>query len=119
MPETLATINDPDLRERLTASSVRAFTRLARLWELSEKDQLTLLGASISRATLQTWKSEGSKSALSIDQLSRISFLLAIYEGLQRFFRRSPAEADRWVRRPRPELPFGGRSPLDVMLQQG
>lgn len=119
MTQTLATINDPATRNRLTASSARAFFRLAHVWELSEAQQLTLLGASISRATLNVWRNEGPKSPLTIDQLTRISYLLGIYEGLQRFFRRAPAEAERWVRRARPDDPFGGAAPLDVMLQQG
>jgi hypothetical protein len=49
----------------------------------------------------------------------RTSLLLAIYEGLQRIFRRAPVEGDRWMRAPRAESPFGGRSPLDVILTGG
>ena len=119
MAHTLSTINNHETRERLTAPAVRAFVRLAKTWELTEAQQLTLLGASLSRVTLNGWKSEGAKTALSIDQMMRISFLFGIYEGLQRFFRRAPAEADRWVRRPRQEAPFNGATPLQVMLDQG
>jgi hypothetical protein len=120
MPQTLATINDPETRKRYTGAAVRAFVRLARLWELTEAQQLTLLGASLSRATLSGWKTEeASKTALSIDQLTRISYLVSIYEGLQRFFRRAPDEAERWVRRPRHEAPFNGATPLQVMLDHG
>ena len=65
------------------------------------------------------WKREGVTTTLNIDQLQRISLLLGIYEGLQRFFRRAPEEAERWLRRPRAEQPFDGRAPLDVMLEHG
>ena len=34
---------------------------------------------------------------LSGDQLMRVSLLLGIYEGLERLWRRTPAEADAWV----------------------
>ena len=119
MPQALDTINDPNTRKKLTASSVRAFTQLTRLWNLTEAQQLTLLGASISRATLNGWKTAGPKAPLSVDQMMRISYLLGIYEGLQRFFRRAPVEVERWIRRPRTEGPFLGAAPLDVMLRQG
>jgi hypothetical protein len=120
MAQTLGTINDHETRQRYTGAAVRAFLRLARQWDLTEAQQLTLLGASLARATLSGWKAEEtSRTTLSIDQLTRISYLLAIYEGLQRFFRRAPEEADRWVRRPRPEAPFDGATPLHVMLDRG
>lgn len=116
---TIATVNDPGTRERLSAPAIRAFFRLAKQWDLPESHQLALLGASISRATLHTWRTRSPKSPLSIDQLQRISYVLAIYEGLQRVFRRAPEEGDRWLRRPRVELPFAGATPLDVMVEHG
>ena len=119
MPGTIEAINDPATRKRLSASSVNAFVQLGRRWELTEPQQLALLGESISRATLNGWKTSGPKAPLSVDQLTRISYLLGTYEGLQRFFRRAPIEAERWLRRPRVEPPFLGATPLDVMLRQG
>jgi hypothetical protein len=119
MPETLDTVNDADTRARLTKPAVRAFFRLTGTWRLTEAQQLALLGESISRSTLNTWETAGPRGVLSVDQLARISYLLGIYEGLQRFFRRAPREGDRWVRRPRAESPFLGASPLDFMIRGG
>lgn len=119
MPDTIATASDAETRERYTAPAVRGFLGVVGDWSLSEAQQLVLLGASISRPTLQVWKSEGPKTTLNIDQMTRISLLLGIYEGLQRFFRRAPQEAHRWLRRPRVERPFDGRAPLDLMLERG
>jgi hypothetical protein len=103
-----------------TDRAVRAFVRIAQLWELTEAQQLTLLGTSLSRATITGWQTEEtSETALSLNAMARISYLVSVYEGLQRFFRRAPKEADRWVRRPRPEAPFNGATPLQLMLDQG
>jgi hypothetical protein len=119
MTTTQATLTDPHTRERLSASATRGFLGLSGLWGLTEAQQLTLLGASISRPTLGVWKSGGAKTTLNIDQLMRISLLLGIHEGLERFFRRAPAESAAWLRRPRPEEPFDGLPPLEMMLQRG
>ena len=119
MPTAMVTISDPGTRERLTGAAVRGFLGIAEDWALSEAQQLTLLGASISRPTLQVWKAKGAKTPLNIDQLTRISLLLGIYEGLQRVFRQAPAENARWLRGPRLEAPFDGSAPLDMMLQRG
>jgi len=52
-------------------------------------------GARIPQPTLQVWKSDGPKSTLNVDQITRISLPPGIYEGLQRFFRRAPQESER------------------------
>ncbi len=110
---------EKETRKRLSAPAMRAFFTITAAWELTEAQQLALLGASISRSTLHTRESDGPRTVLSIDQFARVSHLVAIYEGVQRFFRRAPAEGDRWVRRARAEPPFLGVSPLDVMLRGG
>ncbi|HET8712466.1 MAG TPA: antitoxin Xre/MbcA/ParS toxin-binding domain-containing protein [Gemmatimonadales bacterium] len=114
MQTTLTAINDPALRKRFSGSAVRAFLDLARVWKLSVAEQLELLGSSMTRQTLTKWGAR-SKASLSADELMRISFLLAIYEGLQRIWRNAPEEADKWIRRPRKEAPFEGATPLDYM----
>lgn len=119
MPQTLATLNDAETRRQYSAPAFRGFAGVATDWNLTDAQQLLLLGESISRPTLHEWKKKGFSTALTIDQLTRISLLLGIYEGLQRFFRRAPEEAERWLRRPRAERPFDGRTPLDVMLERG
>ena len=120
MIDTLPSLNDPDTRERYTNAAVKAIVRIARQWGLTEAQQLALLGESISRPKLSEWKrEERSKRPLSRDQMERVSYLLGIYEGLERVFRNAPHEVERWMRRPRQEPPFDGVSPLDVMLARG
>ena len=104
MPQTLGgVISNAETRERLTKPAVQGFLKIADLWNLSEPQQLALLGESISRSTLNSWRSKGPKGLLSVDQVQRASLVLGIYEGLQRIFRRAPAEGD--VDSP---CPFGG-----------
>jgi len=116
--QTIAAVNDTATRRRLTPSAVKAFLRLAKVWQLTQKEQVDLLGASVTRQTLGNWE-DGNPLPLSADQLMRISFLLGIFEGLERIWRQAPAEADKWIRRPRHEPPFYGESPLDFMCKGG
>src|SRR5690349_19124091 len=117
--QTITAVNDAGTRERLSGPAVRGFLQLADVWGLSTDERIDLLGASLSRSTLHNWANAKNAVTLSADQLMRVSLLLGIYEGLQRIWRRAPAEADAWVRRPRREAPFGGESPLEFMRQRG
>ena len=116
--QTIAVINDPSTRDRLSEPAIRGFLRLAEVWKLRAEEQIDLLGASVSRGTLHNW-ARGKGSLLSADQLKRVSYLLAIYEGLERIWRRAPIEADAWIRRPRGEAPFDGMTPLAFMREHG
>jgi len=116
---TYTVVNDLATRERLTGAAIRGFLRIAVLWGLSRQERVALLGAGRSRTTLQNWERRAAGAVLSADELMRVSLLVAIYEGLQRVWRRAPATADAWVRRPRHEWPFHGHSPLAFMLDGG
>ncbi len=117
--QTVAAVNDATARARLSGPAVRAYLKLASLWALDTEEQIDLLGASVSRGTLRNWALGKTEAMLSADQLMRISFLLGIYEGLQRIWRRAPAEADLWLRRSRSEGPFRGLAPIAYMRQGG
>lgn len=117
--QTVGAVNDSQTRERLSPPAIRAFVKLADVWKLRTDEQIDLLGASVSRSTLHNWVSEKHATTLNADQLMRISFLVGIYEGLQRVWRTAPAEGDRWLRRPRPEAPFHGLAPLQFMRERG
>jgi hypothetical protein len=106
---------DPRTRERLTGPAIRAFFRITELWALNDQQRLVLLGDSVARSTLQTWKEQAPRT-LSVDQLERLSYIVAIYEGLMRMFRRAPEMARRWLEMRRPEHPFLGKTPLEFML---
>ena len=95
------------------AAGLRAFTRIADLWQLSIAEQMTLLGLS-SRSTYFKWRKE-PQVRLPRDTLERISYILGIYKALQLLLPDTRA-ADEWVRRPNEAAVFGGRSALDRML---
>lgn len=118
---TLTTGAGPDAatRQRLSPAAVIAFVRLAALWKLTDLEQLALLGESVGRTTLYEWRKGTVRAALNQDQIMRTSYLLGIYEGLQRIWRGAPDVADAWVRRPIEDGPFRGREPLAYMIGGG
>ncbi len=95
------------------AAGLRAFFRIAGLWQLSAEEQRTLLG-SPGRSTFFKWKKQGAVS-LPRDVLERISYVLGIFKALEILLPR-PESADGWIRRPNAAAPFGGRSALERML---
>ena len=100
-------------RQRLTAPGLRTFWNLARLWSLTDDEQIALLGIS-SKATLQRWR-RGKLVALRRDTLERLSLLFGIFEAVNQLLGPGGV-ADRWVRRPNAAPLFGGRSALELML---
>ncbi|HEU4643595.1 MAG TPA: hypothetical protein VFS44_14155 [Gemmatimonadaceae bacterium] len=112
-------VDSVEARRRLSAPAVRAFSALAGQWKLSEREQLALLGDSVGRSTLYEWAKGMVRGTLNQDQLMRVSYLLGIYEGLQRLWHHAPAEADAWVRRHVADHPFHGRPPLAFMIHGG
>ncbi len=94
-------------------AGLRAFARIAELWQLSVAEQMALLGIT-SRSTYFKWRKE-PHPRLPPDTLERLSYLLGIYKALQLLLPDSRA-ADDWVRRPNEAPLFGGRSALDRML---
>ena len=103
-------------RARLTGPGLRTFFNIADEWALSTDQQRTLLGG-ISKSSLHNWKA-GNASALSRDQLERVSLVLGIYKAMALLF----ADGDggkRWLKAGNTEPAFGGFSPLARMLRGG
>jgi hypothetical protein len=96
----------------LGGPALRTFFKLAKAWELSEKEQMKLLGLN-SRSTLHAWKA-GRVSKLSRDTLERISYLLGIFKAIN-ILLPDTKRADEWMRLPNKAPLFGGRSALDRM----
>ena len=96
----------------LGGPALRTFFNLARTWELSEQEQMKLLGLN-SRSTLHAWKS-GRVSKVSRDTLERVSYLLGIFKALN-ILLPDTKRADEWIRLPNKAPLFGGRSALDRM----
>jgi len=112
----MSSAQDAETRERLTGPAVRAFFRITGSWELTDHHRLALLGESVVRSTLQTWKDHAPRM-LNVDQIERCSYVVAIYEGLTRVFRRNPELVLRWLQLARAEHPFYGKSALAYMLE--
>lgn len=96
----------------LGGAALRTFFNLAKTWQLSEQEQMKLLGLS-SRSTLQAWKG-GRVSKVSRDTLERISYLLGIFKAIN-ILLPDTKRADEWMRLPNRAPLFGGRSALDRM----
>jgi hypothetical protein len=97
----------------ISAAGLRAFFRIADLWQLSADEQRTLLGQP-ARSTFFKWK-KGPVRALPRDVLERISYVLGIYKALEILLPQAES-ADGWIRRPNDAAPFGGRSALERLL---
>lgn len=100
-------------RRRLTGPGLRSFWNLARLWSLTDDEQMRLLGIS-SKTTLRRWRL-GQATALRRETFERLSLALGIFRALNEIF--GPGEAaDNWIRLPNRAWLFGGRPALDLML---
>lgn len=100
--------------EQMGAAGIRAFGRVAQLWNLSISEQLLLLGEP-SRSTFFAWRKQPEKAKLPRDVLERISNVLGIFKSLEILFPDAKA-ADAWIRKPNSAPVFGGKTALDRML---
>ncbi len=103
-------------RARLTPAAIDSVVRLAEIWQLTNRDICRLLG-DVSERTWFRMKKGGPARALSQDTLTRISLLVGLFKGLRLLF--SEPLAHDWVRLPNTGIRFGGRRPLDVMVEGG
>lgn len=100
------------IRRVLSGPGLKTFFRIAGLWGLSADEQMKLLG--VDHSTFNGWK-RTLDEPLSTDALTRISYILGIYEALHVLLPDERA-ADGWVRRPNTASPFNGESALERML---
>ena len=108
---------DPDPRWRdLARPALKSFFALAEAWDLSETEQMKLLGIG-SRSPLQAWKM-GDLAGVRAETIERISYLLGIFKAINTLLP-DQARADQWMRAPNRAQPFGGRSALDRMTDGG
>lgn len=107
-----ATANHLD-RRSLSKPALKAFFRIADLWQLSIAQQINLLG-SPSRSTFFNWRKH-REGQLPQDTLERISYILGIYKALQVLLPNEHA-ADEWIKKPNEASLFAGQSALDFLL---
>jgi hypothetical protein len=93
-----------------TAGALRAFWRIADVWQLDRGERATLLATS--DRSIDRWMANPDVS-LHRDAIERLSYVIGIYGGLHALLGESPL-ADEWVRRP--NVDFGGAPPLRRML---
>ena len=111
--DTKLTLRTRADRQRLTGPGLRAFWNLARLWSLTDREQMRLLGIS-GKSTLRRWRG-GKVTALRADTFERLSLIFGIFRAINELL--GPGEqADRWLRAPNRAPLFGGQSALDLML---
>jgi len=103
-------------RERLTPAAVEGVVRLADLWRLTSAEVCALLG-NISERTWFRMKKGAWSGALTQDALTRVSALVGIFKGLRLLF--SEPLAYDWVRLPNQGPVYGGKRPLDAMIEGG
>ena len=113
IPPNLA---DPYTRQRLTPAAVDGVVRLSGVWRLTSAEVCALLG-DVSERTWFRMKKGAWSGVLSQDTLTRISALTGIFKGLRLLF--SEQLANEWVRLPNKGPIYGGRRPLDTMIEGG
>ena len=108
-------LSNKDVVRRLSPSAVRAFVKIAALWELRDKEARQLLGG-VSNGAYYELKKKGSRM-LDQDRLTRISLLTGIFKALNILY--SKRLADRWVQLPNTNPMFEGDTPLAYMIKGG
>jgi Protein of unknown function (DUF2384) len=111
-PEVLSPVPQHYDRKAMSGPALRTFFRIAEAWELTNDEQIILLGTE--RSTYFKWKRERD-GLLSRDTLERISYILGIYKALHILLPNDQA-ADTWVKRSNTAPLFGGKSAMDRML---
>jgi hypothetical protein len=112
----LPRLADAAVRAGLTPTAVDAMVRLAAIWGLSSAEVCALMG-DISERTWFRMKKGDWGGALSQDALTRVSALIGIFKGLRLLF--SEPLSDDWVRLPNKGPLYGGRRPLEAMIEGG
>lgn len=98
---------------RLSSAGLRAFWKIAEFWQLTDGEQITLLGLT-SQSTLRRWRT-GQVKRIGHDTLERISYVLGIYKAIHTLIP-DRERADAWIRRPNKAPFLNGRSALDRLI---
>lgn len=111
----IQTFSDGESRARLSGTAMKAFTRLAKQWDLSNAESAALLG--VSQSTWDRIKRGERSDPLSQDQLTRVSALVGAFKGLHLLF--ADAMADRWPQLENKGPLFENKRPIDAMIEGG
>lgn len=92
--------------------AVKGYVRLTESWSLVDRDAAALLD--VPPRTWQRMKREGWSGRLTKDQVLRIGLLVGIHHDLASCF--GPQIAPIWPRLDNGDAPFGGRTPVQYMI---
>ena len=104
-------------RRCLSGPGLRTFVRIADLWGLNQGQRRLVLGKP-PRSTYRTWLKAAREQrdlTLTVDVLMRISATLGIHQALG-VLHAEERDGVAWLRGTNRAAPFGGMTPLDVML---
>jgi hypothetical protein len=110
-----ADLSNRDVVRRLSPPAVKAFLKIAALWDLRDEGARQLLGG-MSNGAFYELKKKGSRT-LDQDRLTRISLLTGVFKALNILYRKKLA--DRWIQLPNTNPMFGGEAPLAYMIRGG
>lgn len=110
-----ADLSSKEVLKRLSPAGVKAFLKIAELWELRDEDARQLLGG-MSNGAFYELKRTGAR-LLDQDRLTRISLLTGVFKALNILY--DKRLADRWVQLPNSNPMFGGETPLKYMIKGG
>jgi hypothetical protein len=110
-----ADLSSKEVLKRLSPAGVKAFLKIAELWELRDEDARQLLGGMSNGAFYELKRTAGR--LLDQDRLTRISLLTGIFKALNILY--DKRLADRWVQLPNSNPMFGGETPLKYMIKGG
>ena len=109
-------LSDARVREQISESALKAFSKIIDRWGLTESQARSLLGG-IASSTFHAWKTEPGKQKLTQDTLLRISLVIGIYKALNVYF--GQPWADRWITLKNRGSMFAGTDPIDYLIRQG
>lgn len=111
-PRAKAVDADPAVVQRV---AITATARLLDAWKVEQDSAAKLAGAR--PRTWQRMKSGKWPGELNQDQLTRMSALVGLYQGLHVYF--GNELADDWITLENDGPLFGGETPLEFMLEGG
>ena len=102
-------------RACLTPSAMMALRTLAHAWQLTGSEAAALVG--VSEAIWDRIEADAWERTMSQDQMVRVSAIIGLFERLHLLF--ADAMADRWPRLSNAGPLFGGRTPVEAMVERG
>jgi uncharacterized protein (DUF2384 family) len=111
---TVPDLSSLQTRKRLSQSALDGFFAILDKWEISIEKSGDLLGG---RPRSSMYKLKTAAGTLAQDELTRISYVVGIYQALHILL--AEELADLWVTQPNDDVLFAGRTPLDFMVREG